>query len=275
MTSLTAQAPPAPATPPAARASPAEAMPQAARYAVTAMMVALATLIGEAVQAWVGAPNVTLVYVLPVVVAASAFGLGPAVAAIVLGVIAFDFFFTQPYLSLTIDKPADLWAAVLLMVIAALVSAVAAEARRGKLEARLAAVQAEAVQTLAKSIVDERPQPQVLQTAVEALQAMFGGPAVVLLSDGGRLDVKAGAGDPRLGPGEDEAARWALSAGLHTQANSYPFDESRFDFWPVGPAERRRAVLGVDFTRAREGRPEAATRLVEMVAGYVAVALTR
>jgi hypothetical protein len=83
----------------------------------------------------------------------------------------------------------------------------------------------------------------------------------------------AGAGSPRLSGPEDEAARWALSSGLHTQANAYPFDESSFDFWPVGQTDQRQCVLGVDFSRARDGRPDSAGRLVEIVAGYLAAAV--
>jgi K+-sensing histidine kinase KdpD len=42
----------------------------------------------------VPAPGLTLIFVLPVVIAGTAFGLGPSVAAIVASVLAFDFFFT-------------------------------------------------------------------------------------------------------------------------------------------------------------------------------------
>ena len=39
-----------------------------------------------------------------------------------MGVIAFDFFFTEPYYSLRMTNPSEIWAAVLLFVIMLIVS---------------------------------------------------------------------------------------------------------------------------------------------------------
>ena len=47
-------------------------------------------------------------------------------AVCVAGVsIAFDFIFTEPYYSLTMTNPSEIWAAVLLFVIASIVTSVA------------------------------------------------------------------------------------------------------------------------------------------------------
>ena len=61
----------------------------------------------------VAAPSLTLVYVLPVIVAANLFGWGPSLLAVVGGVAAYDFLFTVPYYSLSVTDPAEIWAAAL------------------------------------------------------------------------------------------------------------------------------------------------------------------
>lgn len=86
-----------------------------ARYGLSLTLVALATLAAFLVREVAGAPNVTLVFVLAVVIAATCFGFGPAMIASLASVLVFDFFFTQPYHSLRIDSPSDIAAAGLLL----------------------------------------------------------------------------------------------------------------------------------------------------------------
>src|SRR5205807_2224646 len=98
-------------------------------------------------------PNLSLVFVLPVIVAAVSFGWGPALAAAVAGVLAFNFFLIAPRYSLDVADAANLWALALLLIAAAIVSAVAAQSRRRAVEAWTAADQATALQALARNLV--------------------------------------------------------------------------------------------------------------------------
>src|SRR5205085_2597912 len=56
---------------------------------------------------------------------------------------------------------------------------------------------------------------------------------------------------------------------------AYPVGEASYDFWPVLSRRRRGAVLGVRLSDGQEGRPPEPEQLVEIVAGYLAVALDR
>src|SRR6516165_1785168 len=119
---------PRPAAPPS--------LPLIAQYGLALVFVALATGLAFLVQHLVSAPNVTLIYVLPVIISATLFGWGPSLLAVAVGVVAFDFFFTEPYYSLTMTNPSEIWAAVLLFVIASIVTYVGAQSRRRAMEAR-------------------------------------------------------------------------------------------------------------------------------------------
>ena len=174
------------------------------------MFVALATVLAFVVANLIAAPNLTLIFVLPVVIAATAFGWGPALNAAVLGVLAFDFFFTQPYYSFRIASPSDLWAAGLLLVIAAIVSSVAAEARRRAVEARLAAEQAQALQGLAHVVIEGRAEADILKAAANALSQIFSAPAAIFLERGSALRPVATAGGAEITGAEEEAASGAL-----------------------------------------------------------------
>jgi two-component system sensor histidine kinase KdpD len=260
-----------PSRPEAAAYSPA--LPLVGQYLSALAMVAGATVVALIVKHSIAAPNLTLIYVLPVVVAGVAFGWGPSLAAVIAGVLAFDFFFTEPYYSFTIDSPADIWAAAMLLVVATIVTTVAAGSRRRALEARRAAEQAEALQDLAHVVIQARPRAEVLQAAARTLHGVFRAPAVIFLPEHGHLGRAASAGGPELSRADEEAARGALSAHLHTRAETYPYDKAKFDFWPIETPSAGGCVIGVDFTRADGGRPDKPDRYVDLISGYLAVAL--
>ncbi|WP_299544378.1 DUF4118 domain-containing protein [Phenylobacterium sp.] len=247
-------------------------LPLAARYGASLLFVVLATGLAFIVEHLISAPNLTLIFVLPVVAAATFFGWGPSLAAVVAGVLAFDFFFTKPFNSFRIASPSDLWAAGLLLVIAAAVSTLAAESRRRALEAREAAEQAQALQTLAHVVIQARPQSEILEAAASALNRIFQAPSVIFMGEAGALRPVASAGGPKITSAEEEAANGALETRLPVRAETYPFDRSQFDFWPVATPKAFSCVIGVDFTRSGRGRPAAPERFVEIVGAYLATA---
>src|SRR5512137_809269 len=68
-------------------------------------LVCAATLVCEVLRPHLSPPNLVMVFLLAVVVAALQLGRGPAVATAVLGVLSFDYFFVPPRFSFSVaDK---------------------------------------------------------------------------------------------------------------------------------------------------------------------------
>jgi len=246
-----------------------------AAYAVSILLVGAATLIAVLVDQAVSVPNLSLIFVLPVVIAAISFGWGPALSAAVSGVLAYNFFLIAPRFSLRVDDPANVWALTLLLTTAGAVSWVAAESRRRALEAWESADQASALHALARSLVGAKDMRAVARACANALASLFRAPAVVLLETDDDLSLVAAAGGAKLTAAETEAAAWVLASKLATRGGAYPAEESGYDFWPVVTPQRRRAVVGVRISGRDEGRPAAPEQLVDIVTGYLAVALDR
>src|SRR5262245_18256361 len=82
-------------------------LPLIAQYGLALVFVALATGLAFLVQHLISAPNISLIYVLPANISAALFGWGPSLLAVAVGVIAFDFFFTEPYYSLRMTNPSE------------------------------------------------------------------------------------------------------------------------------------------------------------------------
>jgi two-component system sensor histidine kinase KdpD len=245
------------------------------RYGVAVLLVAAATLLAFVVRQVIGAPNLTLIYVLPVVVAATAFGWGPAAVTAVAGALCFDFFFTAPYFSLRIYSASDIWAAALLLATAAIVTTISAEARRRTVEARRAADRAEALQALAHVVVEQRRPSEVIEAAAAALHRIFRAPVVIFRDEAGAPQQVATAGRPEITLLDLEAARGAMATRLHTRAETYPYDQAEFEFWPAATPSGRSFAMGVDFTRASIERPEHPERFTDVVCTYVSAALDR
>jgi K+-sensing histidine kinase KdpD len=238
------------------------------RYVFTLAGVGLASVVGLGLQGFIPTSSLNLLYVLPVIAAAITSGWGPSLTASVAGALAFDFFFIEPRYSLRIDSPRDIWSIILLLAIAATVSALASESRRRALRASRMAAQAEALRALAHAVVIGAPRAQIIERAAMTLSQAFGAPAFIL-ARGVSMAVLASSGRPvALKPSDYAAAEAALDAGTATHAGQYPAEGSRLDLWPVRLPDGETGLVGVDFTRCREGRPDDADGVVEAVAAY-------
>jgi two-component system sensor histidine kinase KdpD len=246
--------------------------PPLARYAAALVLVGLAVALGFVFQRLVSPGGLTLLFVLPVIVAATAFGWGPSLLAVAASVLAFDYFFTPPFFSLAIARPADAWAAVMLLVIATFASAVAAEARRQAIRTQRAARQAGALYSLAHVVIEGRPRREVVQAAAIALGQIFG--AAVSIFEEGEAGVQLLAASPGadVSVADEEAALGAITLQVPSHARSYPFEDSHFDFWPIRTASAEVFVIGVDFSKSPDGRPAQPERLIETVGAYLAAA---
>jgi K+-sensing histidine kinase KdpD len=266
---------PEPAPSGTADTSESRPLPAAGQYAACLLFVGVATGLGFILEPLMGAANLTLIFVLPVMAAASLFGWGPSLVATIASVLAFDFFFTEPRYSLMIASPADVWAAGLLLVIAASVSMIAAESRRRERAARWSAEQAQALQTLAHLVIHSAPTAEILPAAATTLHQIFRAPSVIFIPLAGALRPLASAGGAKITEAEEEAAKGVVDSGVRARAETYPYHKSTFDFWPVGTPDGRACVIGVSFVQPGHSRPAEPERFIEIVAAYLTTALER
>jgi two-component system sensor histidine kinase KdpD len=244
-------------------------------FGTTVAAVAVATLAAVLVDAASGAPNASLVFVLPVVFAAASFGWGPALVAAVAGATAYNFFLIEPRGTFHVADPSNAWALLLLLITAGVVSVIAEQSRRRALAAQTAADQATALQSLARTLVGATSRQAIADCCAEAVSRLFRAPAVVLLEERQTFTARGEAGGAALSPADEDAARWALAARHASRGGAYPAGDADFDFWPVVTRARQAAVIGVRLRDPDAGRPEAPERLVEIVEGYLSVALDR
>ncbi len=122
------------------------------RYLASVAMTAVATAVAVGVDSKVTIPNLSLVFVVPVIIAGVGLGLGPSLCAAILGALAFNFFLTEPRYTLVVDDPANVWAIGLLFVVGLIVSGVAFTSRQRATEAALLRRQASVLQGYSRDL---------------------------------------------------------------------------------------------------------------------------
>ena len=243
------------------------------RYLASFAMAAFATTVAVGVDSQVTIPNLSLVFVVPVIIAGVSLGLGPSLFSAILGALAFNFFLTEPRYSLAVDDPANIWAIGLLFVVGLIVSGVAFTSGRRAAEAALLRSQATVLQGYSRDVVAADNTKAILLIASQALAALFQVPVVVMLVTEGTVVSLERVGDTEPHEAELEAARSSLATETPVRGGIYPDLASRFDFWPVKTAEGQNAVIGLAFDP--DERPSSPDALVDIVGSFLALALDR
>ena len=244
------------------------------RYLASFAMTAVATVVAVGVDSTVTIPNLSLVFVVPVIIAGVSLGLGPSLCSAILGALAFNFFLTEPRYTLAVDDPANIWAIGLLFVVGLIVSGVAFTSHRRATEAALLRRQASVLQGYSRDLVATDNTKAIVSITSQALAALFQVPVVVMLvSEDMVVSLVERVGDVEPQEAELEAVRSSLATGTVVRAGVYPDLASRFDFWPVNTAEGQNAVIGLAFDP--DERPSTPDALVDIVRSILALVLDR
>jgi len=243
------------------------------RYLASIAMTAAATVVAIGVDSRVTIPNLSLVFVIPVIIAGVSLGLGPSLCSAILGALAFNFFLTEPRYSLTVDDPANIWAIGLLFVVGLIASGVAFTSHRRASEAALLRKQATVLEGYSQDVVAADNVDAILSITSQAVAMLFGVPAVVMLVEQDSVVSIKRVGNLRPQEAELEAARSSLVTGTVVRRGVYPNLASRFDFWPVQTTEGQNAVIGLAFDP--DERPSTPDTPVRVAASVLALVLDR
>lgn len=235
------------------------------QYGAAALLTVFATAIAVGVDSRIAIPNVSMVYVVPVVIAGAAFGTGPSLLAALLGALSYNWFLTEPRYTFTVDDPANIWAIGLLFLVGLIVSGIAFVSHRKAREAREWQQRATLLQKLSTEITTSS---DPASAAATALTALFAAPSVVMMLRDEQLRIVSGSGD--LQAAEWHAARSALDTAQPVRGGVYPDPDSRFDFWPVTADGRALGVIGVAFG---DERPHLVDVSIDVVRNLLALRL--
>jgi two-component system sensor histidine kinase KdpD len=188
--------------------------------AVAGVSLVAATLVVAVLESRVGVPNASIVYLAAVVAAAFVAGTAGAVVTAVGSFLAYDYFFTLPYHTLTITDPGEWLSVILLLVVGTVVGQLAALQRSRASEASAREREAMSLFRISRALATRRSTPAALETVAGTLLAETRMTRVwIVIEQRGREQLVADTGGAQRPPrsnvvGElqrmpgDEPARW-------------------------------------------------------------------
>ena len=245
-------------------------------YLEGAMTTAAATAIGVLIDRSIVLPNISLVYVLPVLAAAARHGLVPSLWVSALSVLAYNFFFLPPLYLFTIADPANVVALFFFMVVAATASALAARTRTQTESARREARTTAELYAFAGKIAGVVDLYDLLWIVVARLARVLGAEIVILMPRDGRLETRAAfPPDSELSEADLAAARWAWEADRPAGRGTDTLPGGRWLFLPIRTSRAPVAVIGVLPNKEGHELTAGERRLLEAVGNQAAVAIER
>jgi two-component system, OmpR family, sensor histidine kinase KdpD len=155
------------------------------------VVVAACSLIGLPLREAEWAGNVPLIYLVGVVVTAAWRGIGPAVLASVLGVLAYNFLFTRPYFTLHVDDGRHLFTFALMLVTSLLVGTLTARVSRHARQAERNETETRRLYDLAKTLAALGSAAEIAAETSRQVADLYGAAAIV--RHGCDIDGDAGA----------------------------------------------------------------------------------
>ncbi|MBI3438933.1 MAG: sensor histidine kinase KdpD, partial [Proteobacteria bacterium] len=245
-------------------------------YVGATVLVALATALAVGLDQLSDVPNISLVFVLPVIAAAVRYGMAVSIYTAIISALAYNYFLIPPLYTFTIADPSNIYANVFFVAVAMLVSGVAARSRAQTLIARRQARRAADLESFARSLVGAESESDIAAITAETASKLLFARVVVLAPTAGALDPIAEAPGPEmLGVDDLAAAQWAFVHRRPAGRGSDTLHGARWLFMPV-PGERGFVgVLGVrPLDEAARLDPEQG-RVLDLIAAQAGIALDR
>ena len=245
-------------------------------YLVSTAMVGVAAAIATALDRAIGLPNSSLIFVIPIIVAAIQFGSLNSLFAAIVSMLAYNFFLTDPLYTFTISDPRNVYAVFFFLLVALITSGVATQARARLMLARRQERQASDLQDFSSRLVTADSVADVGQIAAETIAKQLRASAVTLMDKGGRLELIGDAPEPvLLAPNEEAAAQWTFDHGGATGRGADTLPGGRWLFVPIPGEIARAGVIGVNLAEDTARLDPEARRLLDLIAAQSGVAIER
>jgi two-component system, OmpR family, sensor histidine kinase KdpD len=245
-------------------------------YVWSTIAVAAAVLAGVLLSTLTSLPNLSMIFLMAVLLAAVRFGMWPAVYASVLSFLAYNFFFIEPRYTFAVAEPHELLALVIFLVVAVTASALAGRIRD---QVRVSAERMRSTRRLyefTRKLSGLADADAIAGGAAGEVHTSLARPTVVLLNQGGKLAL-AGAWPPdeELDAPSMSAAEWAFACKEPVGAGTSMLATVPWLFVPLRARRESVGVVGVACKGAGASLDSEARALLDTMAEQVAAALER
>src|SRR5580698_92943 len=255
-----------------ARPAPFDPVPYLMALVITAVGLGAAKLI----QPVFGIENVDLVFLTAVVSVAVRYGLWPSMLASVVSSLCYNFFFLPPIYTFTITDPTNVAAFFFFMLIAILVSNVAARVRTQAMTANSRVRTTESLYAFSRKLAGTATLDDVLWATAYQIALMLKVRVVLLLPEDHVLTVKAGyPPEDQLDEADLAAANWAWGNDRIAGRGADTLPGAKRLFLPMRTGRGPIGVIGIDDDRTGPLLTPDQRRLLDALVDQGALAIER
>ena len=242
---------------------------------------AAATAVGVLIDTHVNLSNISLVYVVPVLIAAARHGLVPSLWVSALSVLSYNFFFLPPLYQFTIADPANVVALFFFMFVSVAASALGTRTRAQAEAARREARTTAELYAFSRKIAGVIDLDDLLWIVVTHLARLLNAEIAILMPDKspletGKLVLRAAfPPDSEFSDADLAAARWSWESERPTGKGTDTLPGGRWLFVPIRTSRSAIGVVGVLPLGKASELSSAERQLLEAVGNQTAVAIER
>lgn len=245
-------------------------------YAVSSLLVGIATGFGLLAWPWIGVQNIGLVFLTAIVGIAVRLGLWPSMFSSIVAALCYNFFFTEPHHTFFIARPTDVIAVVFFTIVAIIVSNVAARARIQAVAAMDRARTTESLYAFSRKLGGAGTVDDVLWATAHQMASMLKVRIVILLPEDGTVAVRAGyPPDDTLVDADIAAARWAWEHDRPAGRGADTLPGAKRLYLPLKTGRAAIGVVGLDNDRQGPLLTPEQRRLFDALADQAALAIER
>ncbi|PAY03674.1 two-component sensor histidine kinase [Bradyrhizobium sp. UFLA03-84] len=245
-------------------------------YLMALLLTAIGLGAAKLIQPFFGIENVDLVFITAVVGAAARYGLWPSLLASVAASLCYNFFFLPPVYTFTITDPTNVAAFFFFMLIALIVSNVAARVRTQADTAIGRVRTTESLYAFSRKLAGTATLDDVLWATAYQIALMLKVRVVLLLPEGGMLTVKSGyPPEDQLDQADLAAANWAWGNDRPAGRGSDTLPGGKRLFLPMRTGRGPIGVIGIDDDRTGPLLTPDQRRLLDALVDQGALAIER
>ncbi|GAB6178774.1 sensor histidine kinase KdpD [Desulfotomaculum defluvii] len=248
-------------------------------YLASFLMIVLLTLLLSPFKEALGLVNISMLYLLPVLLSSVRWGIRPAIASAVMAVIGFDFFLVTPTLSFTVADLRYLITFVIFLMVALFTSRLSTRLREQVLNSRRREARVSALYSLSKEIAAVAELEPVLESIVKKVADTIEGQVVLLLPDKeNKLKLKACSEAKEktfFDTKEYAVASWVFTRGQKAGKGTDTLGTAEGLYLPLRTDKEMRGVLGIRSSDPDTYFEPEQLRLLEAFASTASMALAR
>lgn len=241
------------------------------------MMVGIALAAGLALQYFrIGPANVALVFLTAVFMSAITYGLWPALLAVVVSALAYNFFFLPPLYTFTITDPANVVTVFFFGFVAIVAGNLAARVRAHAVLTRERAAMTENLYLFSRKLAAVFSLDDLLWATSYQIAQMLKMRVVILLPEGESIAVRAGyPPEDELDEADMAAAKWVLQHASPAGRGADTLPGAKRFFLPIRTGRGVVGVIGLDSDHRGPLLTPDQKRLFDSLADQAALAIER